>query len=208
MYLSNLIYLTPESKAAFGDLYFSDDFDDAVLIDDTYDNSVCFVAFRGSTGETLKNFIRDWKQNLRVKRERFCNKEDPTVCCDKTHKGFKQGYDTNYRDAFETKLEQVCNGRDWIFTGHSQGAGIAQVAALRYAHKDPLLLLFATTPAPFGQGNTCLGNLLSRTTLNYFNTKAAGVIFKKLRYDPITFPYHLKLGGYSEGHSKLKTKEV
>ena len=204
MDLSELVYLTRDAIAEFGDDYFNDDYDDAALIDSRTFADTCIIAFRGSTPEDdfPLIFARDLIQNFQLHMSPFCTRHDNRVCCD-THVGFVQGYETNYQADLERLIDDCLYRRkELIFTGHSQGAGIAQVAALRYAAANPKVLLFAP---PFAFQEACLGRLITNDMISFVNTErhVKKWWFESLEYDVIIMLSVLEGMGVIEGPSEL-----
>jgi hypothetical protein len=181
MDLSSFIYdLAAAADEVGAENVFYDGKDDAALIDNLTYNDTCIVAFRGTVVE-----LDDWVQNFKLVRHvSLCSKADGTTCCD-THRGFVDAYETNYQADLEASIDScVADGKEIIFTGHSQGAGVALVAGLRYFHVNPKLLVFAATPAFF---EPCLGDLITNDIIRFQNTEAHYGLngrIQRLDYDP------------------------
>lgn len=186
---SSLIYFTKPAKETYGDFYFFDGKDDAAFVDKTSKNDTCIVGFRGSgeiafpgIGLTLS---LDGMQNINFISKEYCAKNATTdLCCD-VHSGFLSAYETSYQQDLEAIIENECiaAGRELILTGHSQGAGVAQVAALRYADYNPKLYLFGS-PATFK--DECLSRVIKNDFIRFLNVESdRRFLYTSIDYDAV-----------------------
>jgi len=137
----------------------------------------CYLSFRG-TART----ITDWRQNIRLGREAIC--ADDGVCCD-VRQGYHDAYTAQYTMAAEEAVRNcaaTCENRDEcvVLTGHSQGAAVATVAAVRLADLNPLIITFGQ-PSTMYSG---CSKVNSERLYRFINSVA-----KKngINYDPIPF---------------------
>ena len=188
------VYLPSDAVAYVGlENYFDDLYDDAALIDE--DDDACVVAFRGSSLESIPIFIRDWLSNFNLGEMEVCSRENPEYCC-MAHIGFTMSYMADYQDELESRIDACLQaGKELVFTGHSQGSGIAQIATLIYEAADPKLIAFASPPAFAG---SCLADRITNDKIHIINSLAAHN--QRMAYDPITVLYQAY--GFPEGSSK------
>lgn len=111
----------------------------------------CFAAFRGTT-----NNVEDVKQNVVLGFNSACNstEEDESNTCCNVRKGFDQAYNASFRADLEDAIVECVNVYEScedetscvVFTGYSQGAAIAIVAALYLAKLNPYVISFGQPP--------------------------------------------------------------
>lgn len=121
------------------------DFNDKAMV--KYKDNTCYAAWKGA------NMLWDQVQSIPlIFSKQVCSSADATDCC-QVEKGMYRAYYSRYVDDFEQAVEecvQRCTdmtggGCPLVLTGHSQGASIAVVAAIRLAQR------YATTLITFGQ---------------------------------------------------------
>lgn len=122
----------PDVAIAEDSMHYWETTRDAVLIDDTWDSSVCFVAFRGTLISENGNWVdsaRDWWQNFSPESVPFANRQDPSQTC-QLRRGFVSVFrEPDYFTEFEQTVDDCLDqGKHLVFTGHSQGAAAALVA--------------------------------------------------------------------------------
>jgi len=139
-----LLSSSSSSSASWRNLQVFDDVVDRALV--AARGGRCYAAFRGTTWSW-----RDWQQNFDVSNRRVCIGADggstgsggsSKECCT-VHQGFWGGYyEPSYRQDFEGALrdcaKSTCTNADdcVVLTGHSQGGGIAAIAALYLTDLD------------------------------------------------------------------------
>jgi pimeloyl-ACP methyl ester carboxylesterase len=142
---------------SFETYYESKDRVDAVVVA-VYPNQ-CIVAFRGTkpfTENQVDGYIPDVTlaaivdilSNAAFKNGKVYSKTDNRTSCT-VGEPMVHGYFNT--PELEAKIDTDCvaTGRSLVLTGHSQGANLAQVAAVRYEQQQPRLILFAPAPAFF-----------------------------------------------------------
>ena len=208
--LSNRIYLfkSSDSFTPQETYYESTDKRDAVLVA-VYENE-CIIAFRGTKPvqsmeingpfDIIPTFaaagFEDILQNLgTAMKQNLVSKTNSNKTCS-VGSSFYNGYFNVYNHSstarsapskgtpsFEKHIDQECvtQGLPLVFTGHSQGAALAQFAALRYEAQQPTTIVFAPAPAFF---DDC-PHVPHERVINFVNTETA---FKLgIEYDFVPF---------------------
>ncbi|KAL9655244.1 hypothetical protein ABK040_009019 [Willaertia magna] len=96
---------------------------------------VAVIAFRG----TIKNSVKDWINSLSFAQKTATLGPSQTFNAGKVHVGFYNEY-FNDRPELLSKLQDLMKSNKLdkiIFTGHSQGGAIAQIAALDFVLNNP-----------------------------------------------------------------------
>jgi hypothetical protein len=197
--LSLSVYDTePDTEGYTSLTIFDDNKRDRVVVAKKGD--LCYVSFRG----TDRGIGGDWRQNNPYPQEQVCmntgnNKEE---CCRVTS-GFNQAYNADFREVMEdlarSCVEETCNDtRDClVLTGHSQGAAIANVAALYLRDLNPYVIQFASPPAI---QNDCSLVVDSTRWYRFINTRVipnpSRFTIQTIRYDPVPSLYYTGMGSY------------
>jgi pimeloyl-ACP methyl ester carboxylesterase len=159
---------------------FRDGVDEAAVLRTT--DGYCMAVFRGTSPA-----VEDWMQNINPFTGQNCGGQDTggvaTGCCD-VRSGFNQAYDAGYRSHLESVVNDCVNRCDdhedcLILGGHSQGAAIASIAAIRLAHLNPQVVAIAPPPAVHMPCSV----VSSQRWYNFINSGAGG---SGLIYDLIT----------------------
>jgi Lipase (class 3) len=159
---------------------FRDSVDEAAVLRTT--GGYCMAVFRGTT-----QAVEDWMQNINPKTGQSCEQEsvdgDIASCCE-VRSGFNHAYDAGYRSQLESVVNDCVNRCEdveecLILAGHSQGAAIAGIAAIRLAHLNPNVIALAPPPAV----HMPCSAVSSQRWYNFINSSAGG---SGLVYDLIT----------------------
>lgn len=157
-----------------GTSFYVDEPDAALFLKE---NNYCFAIFRGT-----KPRIDDWLSNLDPFEGEVCS---PSGHCCKTRRGFQQAYDLpGYKYSLEDQVRSCkndCPECTVVFTGHSQGAAIAAVAAVAMDDLDPTVITF-------GQPGTIVGDCLPINADKYYrfvNAVTDELTGIGLDYDPV-----------------------
>ena len=206
--LSFLVYDLDDAPAVANELFDGQDFRGVLYesgIDAVYTarigNEFCVAAFRG-TKMKQDDGMKDIESNSDIDPIEFemgdtSKKEKKggidAALCD-THSGFHSSYfDFDYRLSVEDFLEtcrEECPECDVVLTGHSQGGGIAEIAALQYKksmNSTPDNLYVITFGAPQALGAGCLPLFANEERCRIFRyaMTAEGPWGRGLIYDPI-----------------------
>ena len=208
--LSNLVYELDDDPLAAETPAFADVFDGQEERGIFYEygidaafttrirNEYCAVAFRGTRSrydreDMQSNFNTDPVVfDPRDSREKRKRANSDSVC--EIHGGYSDSYTGfNYRSNVETFLQtctEECPECDVLLTGHSQGGGIAEVAALYYKDTVPappqnLYVIVFGAPQALGAGcRTLFAKEESCRFYRYVMTME-GPLGRGLIYDPI-----------------------
>jgi Lipase (class 3) len=158
---------------------FRDGVDEAAVLRTT--DGYCMAVFRGTSPA-----VEDWMQNINPFTGQNCGQESvdgDTGCCN-VRSGFNQAYDAGYRSQLESIVNDCVNRCEdeedcLILSGHSQGAAIAGIAAIRLAHLNPQVIAIAPPPAV----HMPCSIVSSERWYNFINSSAGG---SGLAYDLIT----------------------
>jgi hypothetical protein len=104
------------------------------------DISYCFGVFRETTP-----VWEEWITNLVPGLKAVCPDGEGSACCS-VHRGFDDAYNVDFRNDLETAVRKCaasCTGScPFVLTVHSQGSGLAGVAALYLSGLDPTVLTY------------------------------------------------------------------
>jgi hypothetical protein len=177
--LSSRVYLWDDIglDESFETYYESVDKVDAVVVAVYPDK--CIVAFRGTkpfTENQVDGFIPDVTiaaiidvlSNAAFKKEKVYSKTDNSISCTVGQPMLQSYFNT---PELEGKIDTDCvaQGLPLVLTGHSQGANLAQVAAVRYEEQQPRLINFA--PAPTFFDDDACPTVPDEQILNFVNTE-------------------------------------
>jgi hypothetical protein len=151
-------------------------------------DSYCYVYFKGSAypNSLSSASFTDWIiQNLNPRKQYIKNRNDPTsIGCI-----VSRGFYLNDKGAGLTKMNSfikscMANGKrkQLVFTGHSQGAGSAGVAAIIYTFHKPLTNGFGTPAFLAEQICSLINPKHIWRIINTENSKD-----HSLQYDPVSF---------------------
>lgn len=183
--LSNRVYLWDDVgfDEAFETYYESEDQVDAVAVAVYSDK--CMVAFRGTKPMKENNVVAngvgggiavpdltiagiiDFLSNVAFQKEKVVSKADQSKSCTVGQPMVQSYY--NILDV-EDQIDADCvaQGLPLIFTGHSQGAALAQLAAVRYEQQQPFIINFGPM-ATFFDDDEC-PTVPHERILNFINT--------------------------------------
>lgn len=172
-------------------------------------NEFCVVAFRATKMEQ-DNSVKDFRTNIDTDPVAFemgatskkgSDRENDSLC--DVHKGYHDAYfDFEYRPSIEDFLQtcsEECPECDIVLTGHSQGGGIAEVAALYYKEaiqKTPenlYVITFGSLQA-LGAGCVSLFQQEERCRIFRYVMVKEGIFGTGIVYDPIPMVYPRILG--------------
>ena len=161
----------PENRDGYDLLQlYVDDIDRAIL---ATKNNYCFVSFRGTDFFN----VFDFKQNFWLGRKEVCPASGAEQCC-LTRSGFWDAYDTSYRSQLEDDIRDNCVVDRLVFTGHSQGGSVAQIAAVVHSNWNPQVISFGNEPTM----NSECTHLDAARWVRYANTRV-GLWWQDLQYD-------------------------
>lgn len=165
-------------------------------------NEYCVAAFRG-TYNRQDDPRKDWESNFDIEPVEFSMEDvsekekksdaDADSMCD-MHSGYHNSYfNFEYRLSVEDFLQtcsEKCPECDVVLTGHSQGGGIAEVAALYYKKaraSPPDNLYVITFGAPQGLGAGCAPLFAREERCRFYRyiMTVEGTFGRGLVYDPV-----------------------
>jgi len=154
----------------------------------------CIVGFRGTkpvesteitsfTPKILKHNIADILINAKTMEKRdISSRSDHNVKCE-IGSGYHDAYtqtksatSKDHPEDFEDFIEKKCASLPLVFTGHSQGAGLAQIAAVRFENRQPMIINFAPAPTFFGDCDA----VPHERIINFINTETDDGILDEL----------------------------
>jgi pimeloyl-ACP methyl ester carboxylesterase len=180
--LSNRVYLWDDIgfNDAFETYYESEDQVDAVVVAVYPNDNKCIVAFRGTkplkenvasgiVADITTAGIIDFLTNVALQKEDVVSKTDPSKSCT-VGRPMLQSYYNLLDVEDQIDAECVSRGLSLIFTGHSQGAALAQLAAVRYEQQQPRVINFGPMAA-FFDDDECTTVVPDERIINFVNTE-------------------------------------
>jgi hypothetical protein len=156
---------------------FWDGRDDVTVIGAREDS--CYIAFRSTTTTIL-----DWLSNANPVTKNLYDQCDVSM-------GAYMGWRTIYYDEMITELDKCLNERCpggnhadcLVIAGFSQGAAIAQVAAVELTMKQPKMTVLFGAPRSLTQG--CRSNINPSRVIRFCNTISEDLlVWSSFLYDP------------------------
>lgn len=141
MEVSYEVQWRPVQSSAADVQVFQDRTDKAIV---TFREGTCYAAWTGIDMGNVRDVLQSWPALF---SRQVCGSDG---CC-RIELGMVRAYNSAYVEEFETALEQCyqrCDdGCPVVLTGHSQGATIAPVAAVKLAKYTPILFTFGQLKA-------------------------------------------------------------